>query len=137
MPMTATTTTRYAIRRVVELPYDVALDRIRTELQNRGFGILWDIDIREKLKEKIGADFKRYIILGACNPPLAHRALQAESDVGLLLPCNVIVYEEGPARSVVAALDPNSMVTFTGNAALEPVAREARERLEAAIAALG
>ena len=130
-------TTAYGIRTTVDLPYDEALRKTREALSAQGFGVLTEIDIREKLKEKIGVDFKRYIILGACNPPLAHKALQAEEDIGLLLPCNVIVYEQGERRSVVAALDPGTMVQMTGNAALAEVARDARTRLEKAIAAVG
>lgn len=134
--MSTTTKLRYGIKREVDLPYDVALDRVRLALQKEGFGLLWETDMRDKLKEKLGVEIQRYVILGACNPPLAHRALQAETDIGLLLPCNVIVYEQGDTRSVVAALNPDAMVEFTGNNDLEPVAREAKQRLERAIAAV-
>lgn len=129
-------TTRYGLRRVVEAGYDETLARTRDALKEQGFGVLTEIDLKEKMKEKLGVDFKRYIILGACNPPLAWQSLQAEPDIGLLLPCNVIVYEEGSERSVVAALDPGSMVEMTGNPALEAVSKEARARLEKAIAAV-
>ena len=132
----STATIPYGIKKNVDLSYDVALDRIREELQKRGFGILWETDLRDKLKERLGVDIRRYMILGACNPAIAHRALQAETDIGLLMPCNVIVYDDGPTRSVVAVLDPGGMVAMTGNEALGPLARDARERLEAAIRAL-
>jgi len=124
---------RYALKRVVDLPYQQALEKTREALEEQGFGVLTEIDMKEKLHEKLGVDTRRYMILGACNPPLAHEALQAEADIGLLLPCNVVVYEESPQRSVVAAIDPGSMVEMTGNQALAGVARQAREKLETAI----
>jgi len=93
------------------------------------------IDVKETLKKKLDVDFKRYIILGACNPPFAHKALQAEEEIGLLLPCNVIVYEKGKG-SVVAAFDPMTMGKLTDNPAIEPVALEVRKRLERVIAAM-
>ncbi len=131
--MSTTTTTRYGIRRTIDLPWDEAVARARDVLQEEGFGILSEIDIQAKLKEKLGVEFGRYIILGACNPPLAHKALLAEPDIGLLLPCNVIVYEEGD-HSVVAAMDPGIMAQVVGeNAPLLEVARDARERLERAM----
>jgi uncharacterized protein (DUF302 family) len=128
--------TRYGLRRVVEMPYEMALERVRETLGDEGFGILTEIDIREKLQEKLGIDYRRYIILGACNPPLAHRALEAEADIGLLLPCNVIVYDLDGKQSVVAALDPAGMVEMTGNSGLSEIASEARSRLERAIDAV-
>jgi uncharacterized protein (DUF302 family) len=128
--------TRYGLRRVVEMPYEAALERVRETLGSEGFGILTEIDIREKLKEKLDIDYRRYIILGACNPPLAHRALEAEADIGLLLPCNVIVYDLDGEQSVVAALDPAGMVEMTGNSGLREIASEARGRLERAINAV-
>ena len=126
----------YGIRRRVSMPFDKAVDKIKSTLQQQGFGVLSEIDIKAKLKEKLGVDTQRYIILGACNPPLAHKALQAEPEIGLLLPCNVIVYEKD-GGSVVAAIDPNTMVDVIGdNPAIMEVARDARARLEKAIAAL-
>lgn len=130
-------TTAYGIRTVVNLPYDEALTRIRASLAENGFGVLTEIDMKAKMKEKLGVDMRRYIILGACNPPLAHKAVELETDIGLLLPCNVIVYEEGAGKSVVAALDPASMVSMTGNPQLEQVATEARAKIVKAIEALG
>jgi uncharacterized protein (DUF302 family) len=110
--------------------------RTRAELAKEGFGVLTEIDVRETLKRKLDVDFRPYVILGACNPPLAHQALTAERDIGLLLPCNVIVYAgERPGRSVVAALDPVVQLRLTGKATLEPLAREVRARLERVLAA--
>lgn len=127
---------QYAIRREVALPYDEALARTRAALQQEGFGILTEIDLKAKFKEKLNVDSRRYIILGACNPPLAFKALAAEPDIGLLLPCNVIVYENG-AASIVAAIDPDSMSAMIGdNAAVAEVASDARARLERAIRAI-
>jgi uncharacterized protein (DUF302 family) len=125
----------YGIRRKVAMPYERAVARTKDALKEEGFGVLSEIDIKEKLKEKLNVDFKRYVILGACNPPLAYKALQAEPEIGLLLPCNVIVYELDGKSSMVAAIDPNSMVDVVGsNPVIEEVARDARERLEKAIA---
>ena len=119
------------------MPYDDAVMKTRNALQNEGFGVLSEIDISAKLKEKLGVDFRRYVILGACNPPLAHKALQAELEIGLLLPCNVIVYEEGRDHSVIAAIDPDSMVALIGDhAVIAEVARDAKLRLERALAAV-
>lgn len=123
--------TRYGIRKSVGLPWADAVARVRELLGEVGFGVLTEIDVKETLKKKLDVDFDRYIILGACNPPLAHRALTAERDIGLLLPCNVVVYEDGDDRSVVTAIDPNSMIELSGETGeIEAVAREARERIE-------
>lgn len=127
----------YGIRREVALPFEKALANAKSALQAQGFGVLTEIDIKAKLQEKLGVDFKRYVILGACNPPLAYKALQAEPEIGLLLPCNVIVYELDERTSVVAAIDPDSMTQIVGqNRAIEEVASDARKRLENAIAAV-
>ena len=128
--------TNYGLRRTIPAPYPTALEKTRAALQQEGFGVLTEIDVRAKMKEKLGADFRPYMILGACNPPLALRALQAEIDVGLLLPCNVVVYEDDGGGSVVAAIDPNSMVAVSDNPALRTVAAEAREKLERALNAV-
>jgi uncharacterized protein (DUF302 family) len=127
----------YGIRKRVALDHDAAVARTKAVLQDEGFGVLSEIDMRAKLKEKLGVDHPRYVILGACNPPLAYKALQAEPEVGLLLPCNVIVYESGANESVVSAVDPAAMLGVVGrNPAMEEVASDARARLERAIAAL-
>jgi uncharacterized protein (DUF302 family) len=123
--------TRYGIRRTVAMPFEQALNKVKAALQEEGFGVLTEIDIQAKLKEKLGVDFKKYSILGACNPPLAYKALQAEPEIGLLLPCNVVVYEQDAKSSVVAAIDPDSMISVVGdNPAVKQVARYARRRLE-------
>ena len=129
--------TRYGLR--VELPvgYDEAIERTTAALKGQGFGVLTTIDVQRTLKEKLDHAFRRYVILGACNPPLAERALQAELEVGLLLPCNVIVYEQRPGRSVVSAMAPLAALGIVGdNAALQSVAAEADSRLRAAIGSL-
>ncbi len=128
---------RYGLRVDVPLDYDRAVDETMAALKQEGFGVLTTIDVRQTLKQKLDADFRRYVILGACNPPLANRALQAETDIGLLLPCNVVVYENGPGRSVVAALAPLTMIALVGeNAEIDAVAHEADERLRRALGRL-
>ncbi len=124
-------TTRYGIGTTVDLEYARAVERTKDALAAEGFGVLSEIDIAATLKKKLDADFRPYVILGACNPPLAHRALTAERDLGLLLPCNVVVYAaDEPGRSVVAAMDPEAALELTGNAEVREVAREVRARLE-------
>lgn len=132
--MSATTHTAYGMKKTVALGYDEAVEKVHGALKDQGFGVLCEIDIKEKMKEKLGVDFKRYLILGACNPPLAHKALLAEPDLGLLLPCNVIVYENGARESIVAAVDPEAMMQVTGNAALQTIAEDAKARLTKALA---
>jgi uncharacterized protein (DUF302 family) len=113
------------------------VERITAALKEEGFGVLTSIDVKQTLKQKLDADFRRYVILGACNPALAHRALQAETDIGLLLPCNVVVYETSANESVVAAMAPLPTIGMIGgNPALQGVAREADERLRRAIHAI-
>ncbi|HEX6049377.1 MAG TPA: DUF302 domain-containing protein [Gemmatimonadaceae bacterium] len=110
------------------------MERIRAELAKEGFGVLTEIDVRTTLKSKIGAEFRPYLIIGACNPTLAHKALTAEIDIGLLLPCNVIVYEaDTPGETVIAAMDPIQALDLAGNTAIRPVAEEARSRLVRAL----
>jgi len=124
----------YGLTREVALPYEVADRRIREELAAQGFGILTEIDVRETLKKKLDVDFPPYVILGACNPSLAHRALVAEPDVGLLLPCNVVVRrDEDAGTTIVEAMDPAPLIELTGNEALAEVAAEARARLQTAL----
>lgn len=130
------TAARYGIGKSVPLPYDQAVAKTREALQQEGFGVLTEIDVKATLKKKLDVDFKNYVILGACNPPLAWRAFQAEPDIGLLLPCNVIVYEESAASSRIAVLDPLVQLGVTGRKDIEPLALEARQRLERALAAI-
>jgi uncharacterized protein (DUF302 family) len=125
--------TRYGLRTTVALPYDDAVTAVREALTQEGFGVLTEIDVRATLKKKLDVDFQPYVILGACNPPLAHRALSAEPDIGLLLPCNVVVYAPPGEATVVAALDPVEQLKLSGNTAIEPVAQEVRARLERVI----
>ncbi len=113
----------------LDLPYETVLEKVTEALKAEGFGVLTSIDVKETMKKKLNADFRKYAILGACNPPLAHKALSARPEVGLLLPCNVIVYEEGDA-TVVNIIDPLSMTNFVQDPALEAVAEEARQRLK-------
>jgi uncharacterized protein (DUF302 family) len=127
-------TSSYGIGVEVSLPYEQAVERIREELGKEGFGVLTEIDVKATMKKKLDVDFRPYVILGACNPPIAHQALTAERDIGLLLPCNVIVYasdEEG--KSVIAAIDPIEQLKVTGNSSIEPFADEVRTRLERAL----
>jgi uncharacterized protein (DUF302 family) len=128
--------TTYGLKITVPLPYEVALSRATEALKEQGFGVLTTIDVQETLKAKLNRDFRKYVILGACNPPLADRALSAELEVGLLLPCNVIVYESG-SSAVVAAMAPLAALGIVGeNQALASVAREADQRLRAALSAV-
>lgn len=113
-------------------PFSAALDRVTAALKEQGFGVLGDIDIQKAMKEKLGVDMPAYRILGACNPPLAHRALQAEPEIGLLLPCNVTVREQPDGSVVVGLLDPHMMVQLTSNAGVASVAEEAAQRLDRA-----
>lgn len=116
--------------------FDDTVVRVRAALKEQGFGVLTEIDVRATLKEKLGEDMEPYLILGACNPPLAHRALAVDRRIGLLLPCNVVVRADGDA-TVVEALDPQIMVGLTGQAGLAPVADEAAARLGAMLRTLG
>ena len=128
-------TTRYGISTTIDLPYEKAVERTREALQKEGFGILTEIDVKATLKKKIDVEFRPYVILGACNPPLAHKALSAELDIGLLLPCNVVVYAaDEPGKSVVGALDPVEALSLTGNETIRPLADEVRGRLERVLA---
>ncbi|HEY5922643.1 MAG TPA: DUF302 domain-containing protein [Kofleriaceae bacterium] len=115
------------IKRILSLPYEIVLAKLPDALKTEGFGVLTEIDVRNTLREKLGVEFRRYKILGACNPPLAHRALQADPDIGVMLPCNVIVYEDGD-KSVVIAVDPMQTIAAT-SPALRPIAEDVRGRL--------
>jgi uncharacterized protein (DUF302 family) len=126
--------TRYGLKVTVPVPFDEAIARATDALKSQGFGVLTTIDVKQTLKAKLDREFRKYVILGACNPPLADRALHAELEVGLLLPCNVVVYEENPNTTVVAAMAPLAALGIVGdNLALTSVAREADERLRKAL----
>ena len=131
----AETTSTYSFKTKLELPYDQAVEKVTAALKGEGFGVLTEIDVKTTLKKKLDVDFRRYVILGACNPRLAHQALQTELDLGLLLPCNVIVYEED-GGSVISIVDPLSMLGVVQNPELDRVADEARSRLERVVAAI-
>jgi uncharacterized protein (DUF302 family) len=127
----------YGFGTTVNLPYEQAVERTRVALQAQGFGILTEIDVKQTMKAKLDVDFRPYVILGACNPPLAHRALSADLGIGLLLPCNVVVYDNGDGTSTVEVMDPEAALGLVGdNPAVAEVAREAGTRLRLAIDAL-
>ena len=129
--------TQYGIGTVVDLEYPVAVERTKQALAEQGFGVLCEIDVAATMQKKLGAEFRPYVILGACNPPLAHRALTEERDIGLLLPCNVVVYaDDVPGRSIVAALDPVAALGLTGRGELRPVAEDVKARLTQALGAV-
>ncbi len=129
--------TRYGLRVVVPAGYEQAVEHTTAALKAEGFGVLTTIDVKQTMKQKLDADFRRYVILGACNPPLAHRALTTELEIGLLLPCNVIVYEAEAGKSVVSAMAPLAALGVVGdNPDLIGVAREADERLRRALTAV-
>jgi len=132
-----TQTTPYAIGATVALDYARAVDRVKEELGREGFGVLTEIDVAATMKKKLDVDFRPYVILGACNPPLAYKALSAERDIGLLLPCNVIVYaDDTPGRSFVAVMDPVEALKLTENPDVRPLAEEVRERLTRVVEAV-
>jgi uncharacterized protein (DUF302 family) len=124
------------LKKTLSISYDAALARVTEALAAEGFGILTQIDVRDTLRKKLDVSFRRYQILGACNPPFAHRALQAELDVGLMLPCNVIVYETDDGQTVVAAIDPMQTVAAHHDA-LRPIAQEVQHKLARALDRLG
>jgi uncharacterized protein (DUF302 family) len=127
----------YGFGTTLNVPYEEAVEKVTAALKTQGFGVLTQIDVQATLKQKLNVDHRRYLILGACNPPLAHRALQAEPGVGLLLPCNVIVYEgERDGESVVSIVDPLVMMQVSDNPELAAVATQAEEKLKKVVAAL-
>lgn len=124
--------TKYGFGAKVGMSYEQAVSRVKELLQSEGFGVLTEIDVKKTMKEKLDAEFRKYVILGACNPTLAHRAFGVELEIGLLLPCNVIVYEDD-GGAVVSMMDPIAALGVVGNEKLEPIAQAARERLERVI----
>lgn len=126
---------RYGFGTVVHAPYEQVLEHVKDALKGEGFGVLTEIDVQQTLRAKLGTDMPAYSILGACNPPLAHRALTAEPEIGLLLPCNVLVRAEGDETRVDIA-NPEAMLAIVGKPELYAVAAEAKERLERALVAL-
>ena len=129
--MNATTTIPYGMTATVDLPYERAVERTREALGAEGFGVLTEVDIRATLRKKLDVESRPYTILGACNPPLAHQAFNAEPNIGLLLPCNVVVYAtDDERRSVVATIDPEVSLGRVGNAARAPLAADNKARLQ-------
>jgi uncharacterized protein (DUF302 family) len=126
----------YYISKKLTIPFDAAIDRVAVELQEQGFGVLTEIDVQATLKKKLDVDFRRYMILGACNPTFAHLALQAEDKIGVMLPCNVIVQELEDGEVEVAAVDPLASMQAVGNPALGEIGETVRAKLAAVIEAL-
>ncbi len=129
-------TTPYAFGKTVALSYAEAARKVREELQKEGFGVLTEIDVKEKFREKLGREFRDYIILGACNPPLAWEAFGKELDIGTLLPCNVCVYTGNDGKTVVMVMDPVAALSVIGNPELTELARTVRGKMERVLAAL-
>lgn len=123
----------FGITKTLRTSYDEALVRVPEALKAEGFGILTEIDVQQTLKQKLGADFRRYKILGACNPPLAHQALQTDLEVGVMMPCNVVVYEGDDQRAVVVAVDPTKTVAASGNPKLTELAATVKDKLTRAL----
>lgn len=129
------TSENFAYYKELDINYEQALEKVTEALKEQGFGVLTTIDMQATLKQKLNVDFRKYAILGACNPPFAHQSLRTQLNVGLLLPCNVIVYEKD-GGSVVEILDPKKMMEVSGNPDLEPIALDAQSRLKRAIESL-
>ncbi|MGB7342063.1 MAG: DUF302 domain-containing protein [Phototrophicaceae bacterium] len=128
------TETKYGLQATLDEPFEDSIKKVTQALKDEGFGILTEIDIQTTLKQKLDVDTSKYVILGACNPSLAHQALQDEQEIGLLLPCNVIIYEQvATATTNIAILDPTIMVEITGNPRLKAIADEAHTRLKRVI----
>ena len=125
----------YYFSKTIDVPFDQAIEKTVAALKDHGFGVLTRIDVQATLKEKIGAQFRPYTILGACNPRMAHQALQAEDKIGTMLPCNVVV-QEIDGKSEVAAVDPVASMQAIDNSALEAIAKKVREELKAAVQSL-
>ncbi|MFZ1539358.1 MAG: DUF302 domain-containing protein [Chromatiaceae bacterium] len=129
-------TMQYGFGKTVPLKFEQAVDAVTKALKTEGFGVLSDIDVQSTLKTKLGTDMPPYRILGACNPPLAHRALTAEPAIGLLLPCNVVVRQDDSGTVHVEFMDPNAVLTLVDNPSVQDLAKEVRERLDRVLAAL-
>ncbi|MDZ7850514.1 MAG: DUF302 domain-containing protein [Halodesulfurarchaeum sp.] len=126
----------YTLQTTIDAPFEDVLDAVTTALGNVGFGVLSDIDVQTTFSEKLDVEMDRYRILGACNPPLAHEGISAETDLGSLLPCNVAIYETETGAVVVSAVDPDQLLSLPDNPALEPIAADVKERLERVLAAV-
>ncbi len=121
---------------VLALPFDEAMARVKAALKTEGFGVLTEIDVRETMKQKLNVEFRNYAILGACNPPLAHQALSADLEVGLLLPCNVVVYDAGAGKTAVRIANPEAMSLMLDDPSFAPIAAQAKAKLDRVLAAL-
>lgn len=128
--------TKFGFGKAVELGFDAAIDKVTAELKTEGFGVLSDIDVAAKMKEKLNEDMPRYRILGACNPPLAFQAVNAVPDIGLLLPCNVLVREDGEGKVFVSFMDPEAVLSLVDHPGVKPLAADVKQRLERVLAAL-
>ena len=128
--------TKYGFGKVVKLGFDAAVTRVTEELQKEGFGVLTEIDVQATLKKKLGHDTPPYRILGACNPPFAHRALTAEPSIGLLLPCNVVVRQDAAGAVHVEFMDPNAVLQLVDRPEIATLAGEVRQRLQRVLAAV-
>ncbi len=128
--------TRYGMRVELPIAYDQAVERTTAALKAEGFGVLTTIDVRQTIRQKLDKDFRKYVILGACNPPLAYQALSEETEIGLLLPCNLIVYETDAGRSAVAAVAPLATMSRVGNDALAPLGQQVDAKLRRVMSAL-
>ena len=126
----------YSYARIVDGDVDSVVERVTEALKTEGFGVLTTIDVRETLKKKLDVDFRPYRILGACNPPLAHQALQGEAGVGVLLPCNVVVSEDADGTIAVSAIDPKAMFSVVNTPGMEPIVEEVRTKLQNMLEAL-
>lgn len=126
---------QYGFSKTINLPFEQTIEKVTAELKKEGFGVLTTIDVKETLKQKINVDFKKYTILGACNPPIAHKALLAEEELGLLLPCNVIVYEKDN-KTMVSVFDPMVMTRIIENDKMKPIAAEVQEKLKRVLKAI-
>ena len=126
----------FGIQKTLDLGFDETLAKVPEALKSQGFGVLTEIDVQATLRKKLDVDFRRYRILGACNPPFAHQALLHSLDVGMLLPCNVIIYETDAGKTVVSAVDPIQTMAAHGDPALRPLAEQVRQKLQRVIDAL-
>jgi uncharacterized protein (DUF302 family) len=130
------TTAGYTLTTTTAVPFREAVERVRAELKEEGFGVLCEIDVQATLREKLGAKMEPYLILGACNPPLAHQALSSEPDLGTLLPCNVVVYERN-GETHISAIEAERMLSIVGNDTLQPIAMEVQQKLAGVVERAG